>query len=78
MPAAATREAKRSTSGCSPGISWITITAGPDPRRYTVRVQRPCGSVNSKRSNAARLVSSAASSNISASGGTGFAASTFS
>jgi len=33
MPAAATREAKRSTNGCSPGISWITITAGPVPRR---------------------------------------------
>ena len=33
IPAAAMREAKRSTCGCRPGISWITITAGPFPRR---------------------------------------------
>jgi len=40
IPAAATREAKRSTSGCRPGISWITITAGPDPLRWVRERQR--------------------------------------
>ena len=38
----------RSTSGWRPGISWITITAGPVPARYTSRVVPSC--VNAKRS----------------------------
>jgi hypothetical protein len=33
ISASATRSAKRTTSGCRPGISWMTITAGPTPLR---------------------------------------------
>jgi hypothetical protein len=37
-PASTTRWPNSVTPGCNPGISWITITAGPDPARYTSRV----------------------------------------
>ena len=37
QPMAATLRAKPATFGEMPGISEITITAGPEPRRNTVR-----------------------------------------
>ncbi len=37
-PASTTRSAKSSTLGVIPGISAITMTAGPEPRRKTTRV----------------------------------------
>ena len=33
MPAAASRSAKSITNVCNAGTSWMTITAGPLPRR---------------------------------------------
>jgi hypothetical protein len=38
-PASTTRCAKAATLGVMPGISLITTTPGPDPARYTVRVE---------------------------------------
>src|SRR5256885_10204587 len=38
-PASTTRRAKSITCGWRPGISWITITAGPLPPAYTGRVR---------------------------------------
>ena len=38
QPRSTTSFAKRVTAGVIPGISWITITAGPLPRRYVSRV----------------------------------------
>ncbi len=40
-PASITRRANASTSGVMPGISSMTMTAGPLPARYTVRVKPP-------------------------------------
>jgi hypothetical protein len=34
-PASTTRRPNAITSGCRPGTSWITITAGPVPERNT-------------------------------------------
>ncbi len=40
-PIDATRRAKSNTLGLMPGISAMTITAGPSPMRNTVRVLPP-------------------------------------
>src|SRR5262245_5870056 len=56
-PASRTRRPKSATSGVIPGISWITITAGPDPARYTDRVVPACVNVISvKPSRASGIV----------------------
>ena len=47
-PASTTRCANSTTCGCSPGISWITITAGPVPPAYTGRVRPSCVNVDSR------------------------------
>ncbi|MDD9935785.1 MAG: hypothetical protein OXT09_19390 [Myxococcales bacterium] len=41
-PASATERAKLATSGVMPGISCITTTPGPCPRRKTVRATPSC------------------------------------
>jgi hypothetical protein len=38
MPAAISQRPNATTPGCKPGISWITITAGPRSPRNTVRI----------------------------------------
>ena len=38
QPRSTTRRAKSATAGVMPGISAMTMTAGPSPLRYTVRV----------------------------------------
>ena len=40
-PRSTTRRAKPATAGVMPGISAITMTAVPSPRRYTVRSVPP-------------------------------------
>ncbi len=39
-PAATTRRPNSATRGVTPGISLITMTTGPPPARYTVRLPR--------------------------------------
>ena len=41
-PRSTTRRPKSITPGCNPGISWITITAGPVPAEYTTRSSPSC------------------------------------
>ena len=48
-PASTTRCANSTTCGCRPGISWITITAGPVPPAYTGRVSPSYVNVDSRK-----------------------------
>src|SRR5215217_4994857 len=48
-PASTTRCANATTCGCRPGISWITITAGPRPPAYTGRVRPSYVNVDARK-----------------------------
>ena len=48
-PAPTTRRAKSRTCGCSPGTSWMTMTAGPVPAAYTGCVTPSCVKVDSEK-----------------------------
>ena len=48
-PASTTRRPNAIASGCKPGTSWITITAGPLPARNTGRLVPSCVNVDSAK-----------------------------